>query len=185
MPGFEPAKPTDRLFLAIFPDAQHAARLAALAAQHLADHRLGSGATETSRLHVTVFDLGDYTELPPGLVANATEALSRLMAKPFTIHFDQIGSFSRQSIGPLVLTASNGNEELHALRKQLATHLRASTLGRLTHGSFTPHMTVAYKAITIPFRKITPIAWPAGEVVLIHSLLGQTRHIRLAGKQLG
>lgn len=185
LPGFEPANPTDRLFLAIFPDAQHAAQLAALAAQHLGDHRLGNGATEAGRLHVTLFDLGDYTELPPGLVTHATEALSRLAAMPFIVHFDQIGSFSRQSIGPLVLSASDGNEELHALRKQLATHLRASALGRLTHDSFTPHMTVAYKAATIPFEKIAPIAWPAGEVALIHSLLGKTRHIRLVGKQLG
>jgi RNA 2',3'-cyclic 3'-phosphodiesterase len=185
LPGFEPANPTDRLFLAIFPDAQHAAQLAAFAAQHLAGHRLGSGATEASRLHVTVFHLGDYTELPPGLITKATEALSRLTAKPFTIHFDQICSFSRQSSGPLVLTASAGNEELHALHKQLATHLRASSLGRWTHGSFVPHMTVAYNAATIPFEKIAPIAWSVGEVVLIHSLLGKTRHIRLAGKQLG
>lgn len=185
LPGFEPALPTDRLFLAIFPDPQHAIQLATLAAQHLTGHPSKNGATETSRLHVTLFDLGDYTELPPGLVTNATEALSRLVAKPFTIRFDQIGSFSRrQPSGPLVLTSSEGNEELHAMRKQLATHLRASALGRLTHNSFEPHMTVAYKAATIPFEKITPISWPASEVALVHSLLGKTRHIHLATKRL-
>ena len=144
----------DRLFLAIFPDPQHATQLATLAAQHITGHPSKNGATETSRLHVTLFDLGDYTELPPGLVTNATEALSRLVAKPFTIRFDQIGSFSRrQPSGPLVLTASEGNEELHAMRKQSATHLRASALGRLTHNSFEPHMTVAYKAATIPSKR--------------------------------
>ena len=185
LPGFEPAHPTDRLFLAIFPDAEHAAQLATLAATHLADHRLGSGVTEASRLHVTVFHLGDYTELPPGLVTSATQALSSLAAEPFTIRFDQIGSFShRQPSGPLVLTASEGNEELRALHKQLATHLRASALGHWTRGSFEPHMTVAYNAATTPFKRITPVSWPAGEVVLIHSLLGKTRHTRLASQPL-
>jgi len=29
-------------------------------------------------------------------------------------------------------------------------------------------MTVAYKAPTIPFEKITPITWPASEVALVH-----------------
>ncbi len=185
LPGFEPAQPTDRLFLAIFPDAQHAAQLATRAVAHLADHRSRSGATEASRLHVTVFHLGDYTELPPGLVTSATQALSALVAKPFIIRFDQIGSFShRQPSGPLVFTASEGNEELRALHTQLATHLRASALGQWTRGSFEPHMTVAYNAATIPFQKIAPISWPAGEVVLIHSLLGRTRHIRLASQPL-
>ena len=32
-------------------------------------------------------------------------------------------------------------------------------------------MTVAYNAVTIPLDKITPTSWPAGEVVLVHSLL--------------
>lgn len=186
LPGFESDLPTDRLFLAIFPDPQHATQLATLAAHHLATHHLGGNAVDADRLHVTVFHLGDYVGLPPGLVANATAALSHLAAQPFTIRFDQIGSFgNRQSKSPLVLTASEGNEALHALHKQLVTHLRGSALGQWTRSSFVPHMTMAYDKATIPFEKITPVSWPVREVVLIHSLLGKTRHIRMADMRLG
>lgn len=185
LPGFETNEPTDRLFLAIFPDAQHAAPLAAVADKYLADRRLGAGAVEASRLHVTVFHLGDYVGLPPGLVAKATDALSRLAAESFTIRFDQIGSFgNRSSKSPLVLAATDGNDALHALHKQLATHLRVCGLGQHTHDSFTPHMTMAYGKATAPFENMEPAVWPAGEVRLVHSLLGQTRHIALARKQL-
>ncbi|WP_115493928.1 RNA 2',3'-cyclic phosphodiesterase [Dyella monticola] len=185
LPGFEPAVPTDRLFLAAFPNAHDAAQLAAIANDYLASHHLEAGAVETSRLHVTLFHLGDYTDLPPALVDSAGEALSHLTAESLTIRFDQIGSFgNRQSKSPLVLAASDGNERLHALHKQLATHLRTSSLGQWTHGSYVPHMTVAYGKATMPLEKIEPITWAVNEVLLIHSLLGKTRHIRLASKAL-
>jgi RNA 2',3'-cyclic 3'-phosphodiesterase len=185
LPGFDPAIPTDRLFLAVFPDAQHSAELEALAARQLATRRIGGKPVEGARLHVTLFHLGDYTDLPPGLAAQATEALSHLAAEPFTIRFDQIGSFSnRQSNGALVLTAGEGNDALYALHRQLALHLRAAGLAQHTRDAFTPHMTLAYDKASVAFEPITSIAWPVQEVVLIHSLLGKTRHIRLAGKVL-
>ncbi|WP_233841799.1 2'-5' RNA ligase family protein [Dyella sp. 2HG41-7] len=185
LPGFETSEPTDRLFLAIFPDGRHADQLAAVADTYLADRRLGAGAVEADRLHVTAFHLGDYVGLPPGLVANATEALSRLVCESFAVRFDQIGSFSHRAVrGPLVLAATEGNDALHAMHKQLATHLRACGLGQHTHDSFTPHMTMAYEKATMPFENMEPVVWPAGEVRLVHSLLGKTRHIRLAEKRL-
>lgn len=185
LPGFEPDLPTDRIFLAIFPDAQDAARLTTLAAGHLASRRLDGDTVKPDRLHVTLFHLGDYAGLPPDLIIHAKEALSHLSATAFTVHFDQIGSFGhRQSKSPWVLTASEGNEALRALHRQLATHLRACGLGPHTRGSFEPHMTMAYDKVTVPFERFAPIAWPAREVVLVHSLLGKTRNIRLAGKLL-
>lgn len=185
LPGFEPDQPTDRFFLAIFPDAHHAASLATLADGFLGKHGLGAGAVAASRLHVTLFHLGDYAGQPPGLVEHAGQALSRLVAEPFTIRFDQAGSFgNHRSKSPLVLAASEGNEALHALHGQLAMHLRAHGLGQSTHGSFVPHMTVAYGKALLPFETIEPISWPASEVRLVHSLLGKTRHIPLASRAL-
>lgn len=185
LPGFDLAIPTDRLYLAIFPDPVYAARFESFAAKHLAARRMEGRPVKASRLHVTLFHLGDYTELPPGLADDATEALSHLACEPFTIRFDQVGSFGhRQVQGDFVLSGSVGNEALHALHKQLATHLRAVALGAHAKGSFTPHMTLAYNKPAVPFQQIEPVVWPAHEVVLIHSLLGKTRHIRLADKRL-
>ena len=184
-PGFEPPTPTDRLFLAVFPNPQDATQLTTIANNYLASHNLTAGAVEPNRLHVTLFHLGDYTSLPPALIESATAALSRLTAQPLIIRFDQIGSFgNRHAKSPLVLAASDGNEQLHALHKQLATHLRAFSLGQWTHGSYAPHMTVAYGKAAMPFEKIEPISWTAGEVLLVHSLLGKTRHIPMASKLL-
>jgi RNA 2',3'-cyclic 3'-phosphodiesterase len=186
LPGFDPAVPTDRLFLAVFPEPQHAAQLETLATRCLAAQGRNGKPVEAGRLHVTLFHLGDYTELPPGLVAQATDALSHLAAEPFSIRFDRVGGFSsRQGSGALVLTASEGNEALYALHKQLAAHLRTAALAQHTRDSFTPHMTLAYDRAAVTFEPIEPITWPAREVLLIHSLLGKTRHIRLAGKVLG
>ncbi|RDS79992.1 RNA 2',3'-cyclic phosphodiesterase [Dyella psychrodurans] len=185
LPGFDLAIPTDRLFLAIFPDPNYAARFETFAAKHLVARRMDGKPVEASRLHVTLFHLGDYTELPPGLATQAAEALSHLTSEPFTIRFDQIGSFNHHNAqGDFILTASGGNEALHALHKQLATYLHAAALGQHTKGSFTPHMTLAYNKPAVPLQRIEPVVWPAHEVVLIHSLLGKTRHIRMADKLL-
>jgi RNA 2',3'-cyclic 3'-phosphodiesterase len=185
LPGFDPAIPTDRLYLAIFPDSGYAARFETFAARHMAARGMEGRPVEASRLHVTLFHLGDYTELPPGLADQAAGALAQLACEPFTIRFDQIGSFGhRQAHGDFVLSSSDGNEALHAMHKQLAAHLRAAALGAHAKGSFTPHMTLAYNKPATPFQQIEPVLWPAHEVVLIHSLLGKTRHIRLADKKL-
>jgi RNA 2',3'-cyclic 3'-phosphodiesterase len=185
LPGFDLAIPTDRLYLALFPDPVYAARFESFAAKHLAVRRMDGKVVDASRLHLTLFHLGDYTELPPDLAPRAAEALSHLQAGPFSIQFDQIGSFNNRSThGDFVLTCSGGNEALYALHKQIAGHLNAVALTPFTKGTFTPHMTLAYNRPTVPFRQIEPVVWPAHEVVLIHSLLGKTRHIRLADKLL-
>jgi RNA 2',3'-cyclic 3'-phosphodiesterase len=185
LPGFDLPVATDRLFLAIFPDPAYAARFETFAAKHLAARRMDGKPVEASRLHLTLFHLGDYTELPPDLINRAAEALSHLQAEPFSIRFDQIGSFNnRSSYGDFVLTASDSNEALYAVHRQLAGHLNTAALNAYTKGSFTPHMTLAYNKPTVPFQPIEPVLWPAYEVALIHSLLGKTRHIRVAGKPL-
>lgn len=185
LPGFDVAVAADRLFLAVFPDASYAARFETFAARHLAARRMGGKPVEASRLHVTLFHLGDYTALPPGLIAQAAEALARLEMEPFNIRFDQIGSFNnRSSHGDFVLTSSGGNDALHALRQQLAAHLNAAALTQFTRGSFTPHMTLAYNRQAVPFQPIDPVVWPAHDVVLVHSLLGKTTHTRVAAKRL-
>lgn len=185
LPGFDLAIPTDRLYLAVFPDPAHAARFEAFAARHLAARRLEGKPVEASRLHVTLFHLGDFTQLPPGLATQATQALAQLAVEPFSIRFDQIGSFShRSSHGDFVLTCSEGNEALHALHQQLGMHLNAAALHAYTKGSFTPHMTLAYNKPTVTVQPIESVVWPAHEVVLIHSLLGKSRHVPLAKKSL-
>lgn len=185
LPGFAPNQPTDRFFLAIFPDASEAGRLAALAHGLLGRHGLGAAAVAAPRLHVTLFHLGDYAGQPPGLAEGASDALAQVVAAPFTVRFDRFGSFgNRRAKSPLVLAAGDGNQALHELHGQLAAYLRANGQGLATQGSFVPHMTVAYGRTVLSVEAIEPVLWRAGEVRLVHSLLGRTRHVPLASRVL-
>ena len=40
-------------------------------------------------------------------------------------------------------------------------------------------MTLTYDKVAVPEQPIEPITWTATEFFLVHSLLGQTRHIPL------
>jgi 2'-5' RNA ligase len=70
-PGFEEAKPTDRLFLALFPPAETALHIAGLARQLRSEHALRGKSLEAARFHITLNHLGDYTGVPPDVVRQA------------------------------------------------------------------------------------------------------------------
>ncbi len=185
LPGFDSEVPTDRLFLGIFPDARAAADIAAMAGGHLLRHGLASGTQAADRLHATLFHLGDWVGVPADIVAQASAAMSRIASPAFDVVFDQVGSFDhRRAKNPLVLTARQGNPALHALHDELATHLRGAGLGQWTRTSFLPHVTLAYDKRVVSFEPVAPLSWRVEEVVLIHSLLGKTRHIRLGQQAL-
>jgi 2'-5' RNA ligase len=52
-------------------------------------------------------------------------------------------------------------------------------LGRWVVPRFTPHLTLLYDNRYVEGRDVEPIAWSVREFVLIHSVLGKTRHIHL------
>ena len=183
--GFAPAVPTDRLFFALFPDAATAGRIASLAAAQCERHGLRGKPLRTDRLHVTLFHLGDRAGVPEDVVVAASRAAGTLRAAPFAPAFDMVGSFAtRRAQKPFVLKAASGNETLRGFHAGLARELRQSGLAQWTRGNFEPHVTLAYDQQSVPPRPVEPIAWRACEFVLVHSLLGQTRHIRLASWSL-
>ena len=90
----------------------------------------------------------------------------------------------RRAQNPFVLKSALGNEALHGFHAGLARELRQVGLARWTRGNFEPHVTLAYDRKVVPAEPVEPIAWRAREFVLVHSLLGQTRHVRLANWRL-
>ena len=187
LPGFAPAASTDRLFLAIFPDHDTAGQLAELAARECARHGLQGKPLSGERFHVTLFHLGDWAGLRHDVVAAATQAATRAKAAPFDVSFDQIASFrgGREKL-PFVLKAESvGNAELRAFHVTLGGLLREAGLGQGTAASFEPHVTLAYDARVIATEAVAPISWRVREFVLVHSLLGKTRHIPLGRWLLG
>ena len=179
--GFASPVPTDRLFLALFPDADAAARISALAAEQCRLRGLRGTPLRSDRLHVTLFHLGDWAGVPDDLVVAATEAAGSLRESRFELAFDTVASFAvRRPQKPFVLKSASGNQALRGLHARLGQALRCAGLAQWTRASFEPHVTLAYDAQVLPPQPVPPIGWHASEFVLVHSLLGRTVHMPLA-----
>jgi 2'-5' RNA ligase len=179
LPGFAPAAPTDRLFLAVFPDQSTVARLNALAADQCARHGLRGRPLLPERFHVTLLHLGDWAGLPSDVVEATTKAAAQVRSAAFDVVFDRVASFDgRRDKLPFVLRADGGNAPLRAFQAQLGVRLREAGVAPAGTG-FEPHVTLAYDARKVAAEPVAPIGWRVDEFVLVHSLLGRTRHIRL------
>lgn len=173
--------PTDRLFFAIFPDAAAAALIEQLALRIREEKGLRGKPLLLDRFHVTLNHLGDFWGVPPSIAAPALEAGSHVKAKPFEIVFDRVESFrNRPRNRPLVLRGQKrGVASLLAFQKALGQAMEAAGLGKRVETRFTPHATLLYDDRGVMERAVDPISWTAREFVLVHSLLGKTKHIPL------
>lgn len=174
-----PVRKTDRLFFALFPDAATAEHIAGLAADLQARHGLRSQPLATERFHITLTHLGDYEGLPRDLVAKAREAGDRVCAAPFAARFDRAGSFTgRPRNHPFVLRSSEAETPVTAFQRTLGRAMMGTGLGDKA-GPYSPHVTLLYDDVIIAEHAIDPVSWTAGEFVLVHSLLGRTKHVIL------
>lgn len=182
LPGMPAAPvPTDRLFLGIFPEAALAPRFTRTAEGLRSRHALRGSPLQPDRFHVTLFHLGDYVGLPEATVRAAAEAAGTVTARPFEAVFDRVGSFTgKPGKLPLVLRGGAGVEALMEFQQNLGTALKRAGLGRHVDARFVPHVTLLYDAKVVAEEPVEPIGWTVNEFVLIHSLLGQTRHLPLA-----
>ena len=183
LPGFEEAKPTDRLFLALFPPPAIALEIAELAARIRGEHGLRGRPLEAARFHITLNHMGDYAGVSPGVVRQASAAAAEAAAamQPFDVSFDRAESFASMPRNrPLVLRGGEGLSALMAFHQILGSALRKASLGQWAKPGYTPHVTLLYDDSLLGPTPVPPVAWTAGEIVLVHSLLGETRHVHLA-----
>jgi 2'-5' RNA ligase len=175
------APPKHRVFFAIFPDADAATKIAQLA-RHLRDEQGLKGAPlATERFHVTLHHLGDYEGLPQGVVAAACEAAVAVAMPPFDVAFDRVVSFAgRLGKKPFVLCGGEGVAILMEFQQALGVAMKKAGLARWAKPRYTPHVTLVYDDGHVAEQPVETIAWTVNEFVLVHSLLGQTRHIPLA-----
>lgn len=175
--GFE-APRTESLFFALFPPADAASRLSATAHQLCIRHRLAAAMPiATDRLHVSLASLGKHASLPRDLVGAAVAAAATMKAAAFEVTFDRAMSF----LGgprPLVLCGGEGTAGLVAFQQALGGAIGAHGLGRVKR-QYTPHVTLLYDPRGIAAHTIEPIRWTVREFVLVHSLLGRSRHVPL------
>lgn len=176
--GFDaPARPTDRLFFALFPDAATARQAGELAAALRAQHGLTGKPLLVERMHVTLCHLGDFVGLQPGLVDGACRAAEALHEPAFDVRLERVGSFvGRPARLPLVALGDDGVQALRAFQARLDQALRRHGALRGGAGSFVPHLTLLYDDRRVPQQAIEPLQWRATGFALVHSLLGQTRY---------
>jgi RNA 2',3'-cyclic 3'-phosphodiesterase len=183
LPGFDPP-PTlhDSLFFAILPDAPAASRIAQLTEQLRSTHGLKGKTLQTDHFHVTLHHLGNYAGLPPHVVAMAREVGASVAdaMRSFELAFDQVGSFSsRPRNCPLVLRGGGGLVALMAFQQALGVPLKTTAARHWLKPAYTPHLTLLYDDRHVSLQGIEPVGWRARELVLVHSLVGQGRHVYL------
>ena len=179
--GFDAApRPTDRLFFAIYPNRDAAARIARLAQRQRSVQGLQGSPLATEHFHITLHHLGDYVGVPQTIVAAAGEAASAVAMPPFEVVFDRAASFDKPRNRPFVLRGGDGVAALMAFQEALGTAMKKAGLGRLAESRFTPHVTLLYDDRRVAEQAVETVGWTAHEFVLVHSLLGQTRHVPLA-----
>ncbi len=182
LPGFEVApRPTDRLFFAIYPDAPTATRIAELARQLREANGLRGRPLAKPRFHVTLHFLGDHFGLPESLVTAATEAAASVVMPPFQVAFDRAASFKgRPRNRPFVLLGDDGLAALAQLQRALGIALTQAGLVHAVEPRYTPHVTLLYDDRSVAEQPVEPVGWRANEFVLVHSLIGKSRHVPLA-----
>src|ERR1700753_2277536 len=152
----------DRIFLALLPDAETAARIHALAEALKAKHGFTANLILPEHLHVTLFHLGDWAALPQMVIDAAKTAAQGIAHAPFEVVFDTARSF-RNSTGvyPFVLTGPEHGSALHGFHKMLGAALKKAGLGAAVHEEdFTPHVTLTYDEVKVkPAQLDAPILW--------------------------
>jgi 2'-5' RNA ligase len=182
LPGLEaPPALTDGLFFAVIPDTQTATGIAKLARQLCDDAHSRSKPLAANRLHVTLHHLGNFSGgLPQAQIDAAMKAAAVVSMHPFSIDFDSATRFAKKPRpGPLVLCGSEGIVGLHALHDALGSALDQAGFEGREAAPFTPHVTLAYGLPWSEPRAIEAVSWNVREFVLLHSLLGRTRHLPL------
>ncbi len=151
--------------------------------QHLRrKHGLTGRSIAAERLHITLHFIDDYAGLPPRIIALVSEAVASVAIPPFDLMLDRARSFcdNRPRNRPFVLIPSEVNSALSALQRAVGAAMTKAHLGKPAARHFTPHLTLLYDDRCVEEHPIEPIAWTSREFVLVHSLIGRTRHVLLA-----
>ena len=165
--------PTLRVFFALWPEPDVAARLDKLGAE--AHAACGGRRTRRDTLHMTLAFIGDIDAARvPGLIA----AADAVAVEPFSVCIDRIGSWRHNRIA----WAGVGSvpPALTALASGLNGALQAAGFP-VERRNFAPHVTLLRRVRdTFAEREVMPVEWPVERFVLVESQrLAQGAHYRV------
>jgi 2'-5' RNA ligase len=161
-----------RLFFALLPGEEAQVSAAGVLDGLRMTYGCRGRATPSHRLHVSLLGLGPYWQRPAHLVAQATQAASRIAHPPFEIAFDRVAPFGRARSLPLVLYGDGAGGAV-SLAQRLSVALAGPNIAPIV---FAPHMTLLYDQQGVPDIAVKPVHWTVREFVLIDSLRGEGRH---------
>lgn len=166
---------TDRLFFAVLPDAETAERIAEQAAASRARHGLTGRLLKTGHFHVKLSTMHEGHGRPDDDEIDGWMARAGGISMPsFRVGFDRLMSFAN---GALVLTGDDSTIGMEVLQQRLCDSLDDAPRPARR---YTPHVTLLHDGRHIEAESVEPIAWTVREVVLVHSLIGQTTHRHIA-----
>ena len=169
------------VFFAAVPDAATSASAGEVARE--ARQRLGlSGApVSPERHHVSLLSVGGFSgSCPPAVITAAMRVASTVSMAPFDVAFDRVASFAG-GLGKRALVLTGGEDGVAGfvtLRKALSQAMMRAGLRLPRQSGGSPHMTLMYDERVCDFP-IPPIDWTVRRFVLVDSLVGQSRHVRL------
>jgi 2'-5' RNA ligase len=170
------------VYFAFKPDRDAADHAVSIGNRLCAKHGL-LGEVSPAVLHVTICPIGYIPELPNDRIdvacTIAEQLAEQLVAKPFEFIFDRVRTYPNgQEKLPLVAFAANGVPRADLFRHALVADLRRAGFS-FRRKLPDPHMTLFYDRRTVAEEAIDPIRWTVRELVLVHSIYGQGRHVLL------
>ncbi|MDH7794939.1 MULTISPECIES: 2'-5' RNA ligase family protein [unclassified Beijerinckia] len=157
----------ERIFFALFPDAETAVRAERFGQVFRREHRLAGQPLLTERLHISLHLIGDYKRVRGKFIYAARRAGDAVAMKPFEVTLSGVSTFAsgRPNRYPLVLLGES--EALRDLHRRLGVAIDSN--GLRAADQFAPHMTLSYGPDTIRPREIEPIRFVVWEFCLIHN----------------
>lgn len=135
---------------------------------------LAETVVENDRLHITLGLTEDFPRPPYDAMARLIEIGAQTSAAPVPVSLDRVSAGN----DTIALRPSRRIDALAELGRTLQHGLARAGLLR-AGWAFHPHVTMIYRKGRPFTRTIPAIGWEATDFVLIHSLLGEHRHIEL------
>jgi 2'-5' RNA ligase len=162
-------EPLHRLFFALKPPVPEARRIGLLR------DGVGQGTiVADDRLHMTMGITDDFPCLADRDIDRMMAIGDTIAGDPVPLSLDRLSGSARS----VALRPSTRPAALGPIQKQIQRLLDYWGMAR-TGWEFSPHVTLLYRAGQPFQRQVTARGWQADELVLIHSLIGETRHVPL------
>jgi 2'-5' RNA ligase len=141
-------------------------------AEEIADLPRNDAERGADLLHVTLMLLFDLHYAQPEWLPTVVAALDMFEGRAFPLSFDRIEA--RKAV---TLRSRAPLSEARAFQAGLVRHL-LDRQAPLTLGTTPePHITINYRGDRLGSRKTDPIGWTVEEILLVESVVGQTRHL--------